>query len=77
MSYKEQKDFESIDGWIEETESALAAVAQRMDESGSDSVLLQQLIAEQQQLEAKLEELMERWTYLNELAEQIEAQKRK
>ncbi|GMK39541.1 multidrug ABC transporter ATP-binding protein [Paenibacillus sp. CCS19] len=77
MSYKDQKDFESIDGWIEETENALAAVAQRMDESGSDSVLLQQLIAEQQQLEAKLEELMERWTYLNELAEQIEAQKRK
>lgn len=77
MSYKDQKDFDSIDGWIEETEAALAAVAQRMDESGSDSALLQQLIAEQQQLETKLEELMERWTYLNELAEQIEAQKRK
>ncbi|WP_127533131.1 ABC-F family ATP-binding cassette domain-containing protein [Paenibacillus kobensis] len=76
MSYKEQKDFEAIDGWIAETEEALAAVAQRMDESGSDSSLLQQLIVEQGQLEAKLEELMDRWTYLNELAEQIEAQKR-
>ncbi|GFN33241.1 ABC-F family ATP-binding cassette domain-containing protein [Paenibacillus xylaniclasticus] len=76
MSYKEQKDFEAIDGWIAETEEALAAIAQRMDESGSDSALLQQLVIEQEQLEAKLEELMDRWTYLNELAEQIEAQKR-
>ncbi|MWC29984.1 ABC-F family ATP-binding cassette domain-containing protein [Paenibacillus sp. MMS18-CY102] len=77
MSYNEQKDFESIDERIAETEEALAKVAEQMDASGSDSMLLQQLIAEQGQLEAKLEELMERWTYLNELAEQIEAQKKK
>jgi len=76
MSYKEQKDFEAIDEWIAETEDALTKVAQRMDESGSDSALLQQLVVEQGQLEAKLEELMDRWTYLNELAEQIETQKR-
>jgi len=76
MSYKEQKDFEQIDGWIAETEQALADKAEAMALAASDSVRLQELLAEQQALEAKLEELMERWTYLNELAERIEAQKK-
>ncbi|GGG77945.1 ABC-F family ATP-binding cassette domain-containing protein [Paenibacillus radicis (ex Gao et al. 2016)] len=76
MSYKEQKDYEQIDGWIAETEEALNAIAGRMDASGSDSVLLQQLIEEQQQLEAKLDQLLERWTELNELAERIAEQKK-
>ncbi|XEC95462.1 ABC-F family ATP-binding cassette domain-containing protein [Paenibacillus tarimensis] len=76
MSYKDQKDFELIDGWIVEAEQKLQDVLSRMEAAGSDSVLLQQLIEEQQQLESKLEELMERWTELNVLAEEIAAQKR-
>ncbi|KQO18219.1 ABC-F family ATP-binding cassette domain-containing protein [Paenibacillus sp. Leaf72] len=76
MSYKDQKDFEQIDGWIEQAENDLAHIVQRMEESGSDSMLIQQLSEEQQQLEEKLEQLMERWTELNELAEQIAAQKK-
>ncbi|PLT47812.1 ATPase components of ABC transporter with duplicated ATPase domain [Paenibacillus pasadenensis] len=77
MSYQEQKDFEAIDGRIEETEAKLARVHEEMGEIGSDSVRLQRLMAEQAELEARLEELLERWTYLNELSEQIEAQKTK
>jgi ABC transport system ATP-binding/permease protein len=76
MSYKEQKDFEQIDDWIAETEQALADKAEAMAAAASDSMRLQELLAEQQELEAKLDELMERWTYLNELAERIEAQKK-
>ncbi|MFX3632509.1 MAG: ABC-F family ATP-binding cassette domain-containing protein [Candidatus Pristimantibacillus sp.] len=76
MSYKEQKDYEQIDGWIATTEEKLAAIVKNMEESGSDSVLLQQLAEEQQQLEAKLDQLLERWTELNELADQIAAQKK-
>ncbi len=76
MSYKEQKDFEQIDSWIAETEQALADNAEAMAAAASDSMRLQELLAEQQALEAKLDELMERWTYLNELAERIEAQKK-
>jgi ATP-binding cassette subfamily F protein uup len=75
MSYKDQKDFEQIDGWIAETEEALAAVASRMEEAASDSGRLQQLMEEQTALEAKLDALLERWTELNELAEQIAANK--
>lgn len=75
MSYKDQKDFEQIDGWIADAEAELASVAERMEEAASDSVRLQELAAEQQQLEDKLEQLMDRWTDLNELAEKIAAQK--
>ncbi|WP_424767056.1 ABC-F family ATP-binding cassette domain-containing protein [Paenibacillus sp. sgz302251] len=75
MSYKEQKDFEQIDGWISDAEAELARIAERMEEASSDSVRLQELAVEQQQLEGKLEQLMDRWTELNELAEQIAAQK--
>ncbi len=76
MSYKDQKDFEQIDGWIADTEEALKSVAQRMEESGSDSYMLQQLAVEQQELEAKLDQLLERWTELNEMAERIAASKK-
>ncbi|WP_274648915.1 ABC-F family ATP-binding cassette domain-containing protein [Paenibacillus humicola] len=75
MSYKEQKEFETIDDEIAKAEEALREVARRMDESGSDSALLQELVRQQEELEAGLEQLMERWTYLNELAEKIAAAK--
>jgi ATP-binding cassette subfamily F protein uup len=76
MSFKDQKDFEQIDGWIAEAEDALKNVAEQMEAASSDSSRLQQLAGEQQQLEHKLEQLLERWTELNELAEQIAAQKK-
>ncbi|WP_027086406.1 ABC-F family ATP-binding cassette domain-containing protein [Cohnella panacarvi] len=76
MSYKDQKDFEQIDEWIQGAEEALKRVAQQMEESGSDSYKLQRLAEEQQQLEAKLDQLLERWTELNELAERIAASKK-
>ncbi|SEP03582.1 ABC-F family ATP-binding cassette domain-containing protein [Paenibacillus sp. OV219] len=77
MSYKEQKEFETIDADIEKAEAALAAVQSKMEVSSSDSATLQELLNEQQELEAKLEHLMERWTFLNELDEQIAANKKK
>jgi ATP-binding cassette subfamily F protein uup len=75
MSYKDQKDFEQIDGWIEAAENEISEIATRMEEASSDSSRLLELAAEQQQLEEKLEKLMDRWAELNELAEQIAAQK--
>jgi len=75
MSYKDQKDFEQIDGWIAEAEEKLSSIAGQMDAAGSDSARLQELMEEQRQLEEKLDGLLERWTELNELAEKIAAQK--
>lgn len=71
MSYKDQRDFEQIDGWIAEAEEALKRIAAEMEAASSDAVRLQALMAQQAEAEAKLDGLLERWTELNELAEQI------
>lgn len=76
LSFKDQKDYEQIDGWIAETEEKITAVALQMEAANSDSLRLQQLADEQQQLVAKLDQLLERWTELNELVEEITAGKK-
>lgn len=75
FSFKEQKEFEQIDDWIAETEHELGDLNEDINSAGSDFEKLQSLTVKQQELEKKLEELLERWTYLNELAEAIEAQR--
>ncbi|MFD1676218.1 ABC-F family ATP-binding cassette domain-containing protein [Alicyclobacillus fodiniaquatilis] len=72
FTYKEQKEYETIDDKIAEAEQALAEVNRQMENAADDYGKLQDLYAEQQALETKLEALMERWTYLNERAEEIE-----
>lgn len=76
LSFKDQKDYEQIDSWIAETEEKITAVALQMEAANSDSLRLQQLADEQQQLVAKLDQLLERWTELNELVEEITAGKK-
>lgn len=71
FSFKEQREYEQIDNVIAGVESELAAIAAAINSAGSDFSKLEQLISEQQQLEHQLEELLDRWTYLNELAEEI------
>lgn len=75
FSYKEQREFDTIDERIAEAEQALQAVNEQIAEAGSDFISLQELTDKQQALEQQLEQLIERWTYLNELAEAIEAQR--
>lgn len=71
FSFKEQRDYEQIDDLIAEAEKELQEANSRMNEAGSDSAILQQRVEEQQRLEQKLNDLLERWTYLSELAEEI------
>lgn len=71
MTFKEQREFEQIDDLIAQKEEELAKVNQAMNGAGSDYSKLNELASQQQTLEHTLEELMERWTVLNELAEQI------
>ena len=75
FSYKEQREFETIDGEIAALEQALADCERAVAAAGSDYVAAQKWTEEQERLKAALEEKTERWLYLNELAEQIEAQK--
>lgn len=75
FSYKEQREFETIDEDIAALESAIEEVDGRISEAGSDYCKLQELTAKRDELTAALDEKMERWVYLNDLAEKIEAQK--
>lgn len=76
FSYKEQKEFEAIDELVAEAEETVSELAKAMAQTGSDYEKLAELTAKHGQAEAELEQLLERWTYLNELAEQIERQTR-
>jgi len=76
MSFKEQRDYENIEQWIEEAEQELEDIAKQIEQNASSAGLLQELTEKQQQAEQKLEELMDRWAELSELAEKIEAQRK-
>ena len=74
FSYKEQLEFETIDGELAELERQVAECADAQGRCGSDYIKLQELQAKQAELEAKLEEKTERWIHLTELKEKIDAQ---
>ena len=74
FTFKEQMEFDTIDDDIAALESQLAECQTAQGQCGSDYVRLQKLQAQQEELEAKLEEKTERWVYLNELKEKIDAQ---
>lgn len=71
FSYKEQQEFDTIDEKIEQTETKLAQIKIDMEKNAADFVKLAELTKEEEQLNSLLEELMERWAYLNELAEEL------
>jgi len=71
FSFKEQREYEGIDEQIELAEQQLAEIGTEMEAAFADSGKLQELVTKQRAAEAELERLMERWTYLNELAERI------
>lgn len=74
FSFKEQREFETIDADIAALEAELEKLALQQEGYCSDYVRLQELTEKQGRLEAELEHKMERWEYLNTLAEQIAAQ---
>lgn len=77
FSFNEQKEFDEIDTVIENLEDRISAIEEDLAKYATDFVKLQELMKEKEELALKLEEKYERWTYLNELAEEIERQKAK
>lgn len=75
FSYQEQREYDSIDDEIAALEQSIAECDQQMQECTDDYVKLQSILAEKSQMETQLEEKMERWIYLNELAQRIAQQK--
>ena len=76
FSYKEQKEFETIDEDIEKLEEKIAELEEQISKCATDFIKLNELMQEKEKTESELSDKMERWVYLNDLAEKIEAQKR-
>lgn len=71
FTYKEQKEFESIDDDIAELEGKIEKLDQEIAQNVTNSARLNELLKEKEQIEQALDEKMDRWVYLNDLNEQI------
>lgn len=74
FSYKEKMEYETIEQDILDLEEKLESLDNEMAANATNSKRLSELAAEREQTEADLEHKMERWEYLEELAEKINAQ---
>ena len=74
FSYQEQRDFETIEGDISALEEKIENLDKEMASCTSDFVRLNELLAEKEKNEKLLEEKIDRWMYLEELAEKIKNQ---
>ncbi len=72
FSYNEQREFETIDDDIAKIEAAILSTEEDIEKSASDYSKLGKLMEQKEDLEKQLEVKMDRWVYLNDLAEQIE-----
>lgn len=74
FSYKEQKEYETIDDDIAALEEKIEELEQEMLMNATNSAKLSEIMAQKEEAEVALEEKMVRWVYLNDLAEKIAAQ---
>jgi ATP-binding cassette subfamily F protein uup len=68
MTYMEKKEWAEIDQTISLVEERMEAVSLEMTKTGSDFEKAQKLMDEEVKLNEQLEQLIERWSYLSELA---------
>ncbi|MBR6665287.1 MAG: ABC-F family ATP-binding cassette domain-containing protein [Lachnospiraceae bacterium] len=73
FTYQEQKDYESIEGEIAALEEKIEKLEAEIPKFARDFIKLNELTKEKEVTEAALEEKMERWMYLEDLAARIEA----
>ena len=75
MSFKEQREYETIDATMEKLQQALEQIDAQIEANASDFVKLTELSAKKEETQQALEAAEERWLYLTDLHERIEAQK--
>ncbi len=75
MTYMEQREYETIGDTINDLEQKLQEIEKQECECASDYVKLQEITLQKQEIETVLEDTMQRWVYLSELAEEIEKSK--
>lgn len=71
FSYKEQKEYETIEQDIADIEDKISETDNNILAAASDFVKLNELTGQKEELEAQHEALLERYLYLEELAEKI------
>ena len=71
FSYKEQREYETIDDDIAGLEEKIELLDKQMELNATNSVKLKELLEEKEKVETQLEEKMDRWVYLNDLNERI------
>ncbi len=71
FSFNEKREYEQIDKVIEDLETKLSEIENQLKKEISNYVKINELIKEKEETEGLLEEKMERWEYLNDIAEQI------
>lgn len=74
FTYKEQREFETIDEDITALEEKIAHLDEEIMKNATNSGKLNELTQEKEAAEEQLEEKMDRWVYLTDLAEKIAAQ---
>lgn len=72
LSFKEQREYDEIEAVIAETEGELKVVQLQMTQNASNYGKLNELTKEETRLQEKLDYLMERWAYLEEIVEQMQ-----
>ena len=75
MTYMEQREYETIGDTISDLEQKLQQIKKQECECASDYVKLQEISLQKQEIETALEDTMQIWVYLSELAEEIEKSK--
>lgn len=75
FTYSEQREFEAIDDEIASLEESIQKLDEDIMANATNSARLNELTVQKEEMEKKLDEKMERWVYLNDLAERIEKQK--
>jgi len=75
FTFKEQREFESIDALVETLEASLAEANRELEAAMSDFERLPGLLSDKASLEAELENAVERWAYLHEISEAMQAGK--
>lgn len=76
FTFNEKREYEQIDGYIADLEQQIIEIDKAIGVCATDYVLLQELTEKKEGLEAELNKTMDRWMYLNDLADKIEALKK-
>lgn len=74
FSYREEREYETIEQDIETLEEKIGGIENEIEASAANYMRLNELMEQRQQLENELEEKMERFVYLTDLAERIAEQ---